>query len=300
MDTPPSASRRRFIQRGLLTAGGAMLAPGMAWAAPRPLFTGLGMTAPLERAAELKAGGADFVVEQVARLLIPDRPDADFAAMRERVAASPLPVLGCNSFLRDPRLRCTGPDADHPRVLAFAETAFRRFASIGGEYIVFGSNTARQLPEGWAKARGDEQFVALLRAMGPLAAKHGIVVAVEAQQASECNYLNHLDEVVEVVAAANQPAIRVLADLFHMARMGDSPEEIVRAAPWIGVVELAESGKRTLPGVDGDDFRAYFAALAAGGYSGRVDIEADGTPEQIAAAFATLRRQVGEVEAARG
>jgi sugar phosphate isomerase/epimerase len=299
MEAPSSPSRRRFLQRGLLAAGGAVLAPGMAWAAPRPLFTGFGMTAALDRAAELKAGGADFVVEQVARLLMPDRPDADFAPVRERVAAAPLPVLGCNSFLRDPRLRCTGPDADHPRVLAFAETAFRRLAAIGGEYIVFGSNTARQLPEGWAKARGDEQFIALLRAMGPLAARHGIMVAVEAQQASECNYLNHLDEVVEVVAAANQPAIRVLADLFHMARMGDSPVELVRAAPWVGVVELAENARRTLPGVEGDDFRPCFAALAAGGYSGRMDIEADGTPGQIAAAFATLRRQVGEVESAR-
>ncbi len=262
--------------------------------ARRPLFTGVGITAPLERAAELKACGADFLVESVARFLVPDRPDADFAPGRERAAAAPLPVLGCNSFLRDPRLRCTGPDADHPRVLAFAETAFRRLREVGGEYIVFGSNTARQLPPGWPKEKADEQFVALLQAMGPRAARHRITVAVEAQQASECNYLNHLGEVTDVVRSADHPAIRVLADLFHMAHMGDTPADLARAMPWVGVVELAENKDRTLPGVAGDDFRPFFAALAAGGYSGRLDLEANGSPAQIKKAFEVIRRQAAE------
>jgi sugar phosphate isomerase/epimerase len=64
--------------------------------------------------------------------------------------------------------------------------------------------------------------------------------------------------------------------------------------PWVGIVELAENGNRTLPGVAGDDFRPYFATLAAGRYSGRMDIEADGTPEQLKVAFATIARQVAE------
>jgi len=139
-----------------------------------------------------------------------------------------------------------------------------------------------------------------LQAMGPLAARHGITVAVEAQQASECNYLNHLDEVVAVVAAANQPAVRVLADLFHMARMGDTPADLARAMPWVAVVELAEKANRTLPGVAGDDFRPYFAALKAGGYSGRMDIEASGTPEQFKAAFASIARQVADLDVPAG
>lgn len=294
---PAFSSRRAFIQRGLLATAGLALPPAILQAAgaKTPLFTGVGVTGPLERAAEFRAAGADFLVETTARFLMPGRPEADFEAQRARAAASPLPVRGCNIFLADPKLRCTGPDADHPRVLAFAETAFRRLRSVGGEYIVFGSGGARQLPPGWTKAQGDAQFIALLRAMGPLAARHGILVAVEAQRASECNYLNHLDEVVAVVVAAEQPSVRVLADLFHMMWMGDAPEELVRAAPHVGVVELAEKEKRTPPGVAGDDFRPYFAALARGGYSGPMDIEANGTAEQFTKAFAEVRRQVAAV-----
>ena len=242
----------------------------------------------------MKEYGADFLVESVTRFLVPDRPDAEFEPLRAKAAAAPLPVLGCNGFLRDPKLRCVGPDADPPRVLAFAATTFERLHKAGGEYIVFGSNTARQNPEGWTKAKADEQFTALLRDMGPLAARHKIIVALEPQRESECNYINHISEAAELVAAANHPNIRVLADLFHMAVMGDTPADLTRVMRWVGVVELAEKENRTLPGVAGDDFRPYFKALADGGYSGRLDIEASGTPEQLKTAFRTIARQAAD------
>jgi sugar phosphate isomerase/epimerase len=262
---------------------------------PRALFAGIGITGPLRRAAEFKAAGADYIVPSVADFLMPDRPEAEFEEQREIAARGALPVLGCNSFLRHSRLRCTGPDADHATVLEFSETAFRRLARAGGKFIGFGSNTSRQIPDGWPKARADEQFVALLQAMGPLAAKHGISVSVEQQRRIECNYLNRIGEVVAVVTAANHASIRVLADLYHMAVMGDTPADLDRAMPWVALVELAEKENRTLPGIAGDDFRPWFAALARGGYKGYISIEGDGTPQQLATAFATIAHQSVEV-----
>jgi sugar phosphate isomerase/epimerase len=180
-------------------------------------------------------------------------------------------------------------------VLSFCEIAFRRLAKAGGKFIGFGSNTSRQIPEGFSKTRADEQFIALLRAMGPLAGRYGITVSVEQQRVIECNYLNRIDEVVHVVAATNHPNIRVLADLYHMAVMDDTPADLDRAMPWVGLVELAEKEKRTLPGVAGDDFRPWFAVLARGGYAGYVNIEGDGTAQQLSDAFTTLRAQSAEV-----
>jgi sugar phosphate isomerase/epimerase len=176
-------------------------------------------------------------------------------------------------------------------VLAYATTAFARLESIGGEYIVFGSNTARNIPDGWSKTQADAQFISLLRRMAPAAQAHGITVGVEMQRTSECNYLNLIDEVVKVVAPVDHPSIRVLADLFHMRVMGDTPEQLAKAMPWVGLVELAEREQRTLPGVAGDDFTPYFTELARGGYRGLVDMEGDGTPAQLRNAFATVRAQ---------
>jgi len=283
-----------------LKAGGAGIAGVLATAVVRPafaarsLFREIGITAKIDRAAELKALGAGFIVESVADFLVPFASDSQFAAMAAKAKAAALPVRGCNSFMRDPSLICVGPRADHPRVLAYAETAFRRLGALGGSYIVFGSNTARRIPDGWTKAQADEQFVALLRAMAPLAKRHGITVGVEMQRADECNYLNHIEEVVSVVEPVNHPNIRVLADLYHMRVMGDTPEQLAAAMPWVGVVELAERARRTLPGVDGDDFVPYFSVLARRGYRGLVDIEGDGTPEQLRAAFTTVITQAAQ------
>ena len=183
-------------------------------------------------------------------------------------------------------------------MLAYAETAFARLRSLGGEYIVFGSNSARRIPDGWSKPQADEQFVALLRAMAPGARRHRITVGVEMQRSQECNYLNVIDEVVNVVAPVNHPNIRVLADLYHMRVMGDSPEKLAAAMPWVGLVEMAEREQRTLPGVAGDDFRPFLEVLARGGFHGLLDIEGDGTAEQLRQAFITVAAQSADAERA--
>jgi sugar phosphate isomerase/epimerase len=277
-----------------LKAGLALAVLSAPALAARQLFSAVGITAKIQRAAELKALGADFIVESVADFLMPFAGDAEFAANRQMALAAPLRIRGCNSFLRDPSLVCVGPKADHARVLAYARTAFERLRAVGGEYIVFGSNSARRIPEGWDKRQADEQFVALLKAMAPLAAQHGITVGIEMQRREECNYLNYIEEVVNVVAPVDHPNIRVLADLYHMRVMGDSPQSLMKAMPWVGLVEIAERERRTLPGVAGDDFRPYLAALAHGGYHGLADIEGDGTAQQLGNAFKTMRSQAAD------
>jgi len=289
----------RSRRRALLKAAGSLaltasLPVQAAAAAPRPLFAAIGITAKLERAALLETLGAEFLVESVADFLMPFASDAEFASNKEKAKGAPLRVRGCNSFLRDPSLVCVGPKADHPRVLAYSSTAFARLRAIGGEYIVFGSNSARRIPEGWSKAQADEQFVALLKAMAPLAKACRITLGVEMQRSQECNYLNYIDEVVNVVAQVNHPNVRVLADLYHMRVMGDTPEKLAAAMRWVGLVEMAEREQRTLPGVAGDDFRPFLEALARGGYRGLVDIEGDGTSEQLRNAFSTVATQAAD------
>jgi sugar phosphate isomerase/epimerase len=280
-------------RRTVLRAAGATICSALApclTAAPQ-LFSAVGITAKIERAAKLKALGAQFIVESVADFLLPFASAAEFAPNKARARAAPLRIRGCNSFLRDPSLVCVGPKADHPRVLAYAEIAFARLRSIGGEYVVFGSNSARRIPDGWTKSQADEQFVSLLKAMAPLAQRHHIIVGVEMQRSQECNYLNYIEEVVNVVSPVDHPNIRVLADLYHMRVMGDTPGKLAAAMPWVGLVEMAEREQRTLPGVAGDDFRPFLAALAGAGFHGLADIEGDGTPAQLRNAFDTVAAQ---------
>lgn len=292
----PHLSRRRFLKTVVLGGIAASSSPGLLGceicsAASRPLFTKIGINGSLNQAAELAAAGIDFLLVGTRKFLIPDEPEAAFEANLRLLEKSPLPILSCNSFLTGGPLCSIGPEANHEQVLRYADTAFRRAKRAGVERIIFGSSASRMRPEGWSKMQADEQFYSLLTRMAELAEAHGIIVAVENLQAKECNYLTRISEVGEIVGAVDHPNIRVLADLYHGSVMGDTPEDFLMVTPWIDTVEIAEAKGRTLPGVGGQDFRPYFRALRAGGFTGPLEMEGKWTIDQVPEALATIHRQ---------
>jgi sugar phosphate isomerase/epimerase len=291
-------TRRTFLHTAAVTTAGVVAAPRLladAIAAPRPLFSQMGISATLDKAAALKAAGAQFLTEGVDRVLMPDKSDAEFSALVEKLRAAPLPVLACGGFIRPAHLRCVGADANHDQVLAWAATCFTRLKKIGGKFIVFGSGGARKLKDGWPVEKADEQFVALLKKMGPLAAASGVTVVVEQLREQECNYINRIAHGARLIRAAGHPHIRLLADLYHMACMGDTPEDLAAAMDVVAHHEIAEKKNRTIPGVDGDDFRPFFKVLRKHGYAGVISVEGRWEPDQVAPAFKEMARQAAEV-----
>jgi sugar phosphate isomerase/epimerase len=240
----PILTRRTFLQS--LAATGAGLAHAQqvsdqnpAGAPGKKLFSAIGIAAKLEKAALVKAAGAEFLTLGVSEILVPDKPDAEFEKKKAELASIGLPALACNSFIRPAHLRCVGPEANHDMVLDWAETTFRRLNQIGGKFIVFGSGRARTIPDGWTKEKADQQFVALLKRMGPLAKAHGITVTVEQLRAEECNYINRIGEAAALIRATGHPNIRLLADLFHMVSMGDTPADLKAAMNVVVHMEIA-------------------------------------------------------------
>jgi sugar phosphate isomerase/epimerase len=290
-----SISRRGFLQTGSLALVGTALVPTLFAETPaKKLFTAMGIAASLDKAAALKADGAEFLTESVGKFLVPDLPEAEFEKNLAKLAASPLPVLACNGFIRPTHLRCVGPDANHEPILAWADITFRRLKKAGGKFIVFGSGGARRIPDGWPREKAEAQFVELLKGLGPLAATHGVTVAVEQLRVEECNLINHIAKCAELIRAAGQPQVRVLADLYHMACGGDTPADFKAALDVVTHIEIAEKEGRTVPGVGGDDFRPFFRVLRQGGYQGAVSIEGKYTDAQIAPAFREIARQAAE------
>ncbi len=288
--------RRRFLQSGLVAGLGLPLfgCQGLAGskATKGPLFTKFGINGSLDEATVIAGQGADFLLITVNGFLKPNKPVAEFEKELRRMEKSPIPVLSCNNFLRGDALRSVGPDAKPDNVLQFAGTTFRRAKRAGVQRIIFGSSGSRRLPKGWSKAQADEQFISLLRKMGDLAGAEGIIVAVENLQQRECNYLTRLHEVGEIVTEVNHPHIRVLADIYHSSCMQDPTEDYRKYAPIIEMVEIAEAEGRTVPGVNGQNFRPYFKALREGGYHGPIEIEGEWTEaDQIARAYAVIREQ---------
>ena len=287
--------RRRCVLLALLF----LLLSAAAPAGRAPSFSPrLGVCTSIANAAAVKSAGGDYVEESVQGFLMPDKPESEFREKVRAAAASPLPVLACNSFLPG-SLKSVGPDARPDEIVAYAGTAFRRAREIGITTVVFGSSGSRSIPDGFDRAEARRQFVGLLRRLGPVASAHGVVVAIEPLNRDECNFINTVAEGAAIVREAGHPNIRLLADIYHMLRENEGPEALVAAGPFLRHVHIAEKDRRTPPGIGGDDFRPYLRALRRAGYAGAISIECrwDDLAAQLPAALKGLRDQIARLDA---
>jgi hydroxypyruvate isomerase len=129
--------------------------------------------------------------------------------------------------------------------------------------------------------RQDELATENLVLAGRAADRIGAVVLIEALNAAESPHYPLLSladaaAVVDRVAAVSEvDNLRLLCDLYHLARGGetDLPGTIAAHAGWIGHVQLADCPGRHQPGTGSLDLAAAQAALADGGYTGWIGLE---------------------------
>ncbi len=250
-------------------------------------------TAAATHAALLAGSTLTYVEENVQSFLAPR--DGDGATWQARLAAARAagkPIRAANCFL-PADLPCVGPAIDRPAITAWATTAFARAEQAGIRSIVFGSGGSRRIPEGFERSQAIDQFVALLRELGPRAAACGVTLVVEPLNTGECNFINSLAEGAAMVRAANEPGVRLLADIYHMLRDGEGAEAIAPVADLLAHTHIAERATRTAPGVAGDDVTAYLRALITAGYRGPMSLECGWADLalQLEPALAELRRQ---------
>ncbi len=122
-----------------------------------------------------------------------------------------------------------------------------------------------------------------LRAVGELAVKHAVRLALEFN--SQAEQLNTLASVREVLALANDPSCGLLLDTYHLGRSGATLAEIEKVPlAEIAYVQFSdvprsglEPGKaldRLPPGRGSVPFKEIFALLARKGYRGFMSYEA--------------------------
>jgi sugar phosphate isomerase/epimerase len=204
-----------------------------------------------------------------------------------------MPASNC---LLPASLKIVGPSVDTVALTRYAETIFRRAREIGMTIMVVGSAGARMIPEGWSAARAFEQYVETLRLFAPLAQAQGVTLVVEPLNRGECNLVNTIVEGAEAVRRADHPSVKLLVDLFHMLRNGESADDILRVGP-VYHAHLAEDKDRAAPGVNGEDFRPFLRALKKIGYNYRLTIECvwkTGAVHEAAPAIAALRAQLAD------
>jgi sugar phosphate isomerase/epimerase len=188
--------------------------------------------------------------------------------VEEAVRASGLPVA------------CVGVEfgwmwaegAERTRLLRVFDEQCARAAALGSRTVMSPVD----------KTRGDvARAASSVREVGDIAARHGRRLAVEFN--SQCEQLNTLERLREVLAKAAHPACGLLIDAYHMQRSGGSPRELddVAAADVVYVqfsdvppdAKPGEVLNRLPPGKGIVPFKEFFAAIRATGYAGFASYE---------------------------
>jgi sugar phosphate isomerase/epimerase len=239
------------------------------------------------------APGIDYLEGFTQELLLPETPEETRAKPAEAILAKGFTLPASNRFV-PPDLKVVGPTIDYARLDRFAANCFRRAKEINMTLIVFGSAGARMIPEGFSASAAFEQYVDVLRQLGPLAEEQGVTLLVEPLNRGECNCVNTILEGAEAVRRANNRGVQLLVDIFHMLRNGESPDDIVKVAPLIKHAHMAENKDRAAPGIHNENLRPFYRALKRAGYNDKLTIEADWTdfPAQVGPAIAALRGQL--------
>lgn len=256
----------------------------------------IGCCRRVEEAVHIADAGGAYLEIGINSFLCPEEGDEVFAANLEKAKDCPVPILAGNGFYPGD-IRLTGEDADLDRALDYARTAIIRAGTLGLRYMVLGSGVARRIPDGFSREEAENQFVTLLKGMGPIAAEHGITIVIEPLRSEETNFINSVREGTAICRKVNHPDICVLADFYHMAQEGEDAGAIVEAGDLLRHCHIAECEGRTCPGVHGDDFTPYFKALKEIGYEGNISIECDWEDfeSQIAPAIDEMKRQIESI-----
>jgi sugar phosphate isomerase/epimerase len=193
-------------------------------------------------------------------------------------------------------IKIAGPNVDEKRVLGYLDTVAGNAQKAGIPVLVLGSGGARKLPDNYDKESAKTEFAKLARKMAEVAKKHKVTIVLENLNSTETNFLNTLKDAAAVVNSVNHPNFRLNADIYHMLKENESPEEILKAKSIVAYCEVAEKDERTLPGVKGDDFKPYFSALRKINYKGPIIIEGrtKDLKKDAPAAFSFLTQQLKE------
>ena len=239
-----------------------------------------GVCSSVDNVPRLKALGYDYIEANFSNVV--KMTDEEYNEWAKKVMESGFKVETCNCFFPG-NVILTGPDADISFVHDYVELGMSRVKPLGCEIVVLGSGKARNIPEGFDRETGIEQFCDVLKIAGDVAAKYGIKIVIEPLNAKkETNLVNTVQDCLDIIKRAGHPNIFALADFYHVFMSGESLDAIINAKELLAHTHLARANEdRCMPTTD-EDFeqcKIWAEALKQNGYTGRMSLEGSFKPE---------------------
>ena len=172
-----------------------------------------------------------------------------------------------------------GENADFKKARDYVSEVCEKTKNVGFKVAVFGSGRSRYCPEGFSKERAMEQIIKVTgEILAPAAEKYNFVIAIEELNKGETNTINSLSEAEYVAKQVNNKNIKVLADIYHIAKEGDTLASL-KDTDLLAHCHISSPVTRKYPHSSDspEDIavnRQFFADLRAVNYNARISIEA--------------------------
>jgi len=202
-----------------------------------------------------------------------------------------IPMISSGQVFAEGGLCFTSPDkAIRDRAISRIKGLIdlaRRFGSMANIGRVRGP-----LDPGQSRREAEDRFLDAMNELALYAAPKGIAIALEPVNRYEINFINRVEEAVEIIERLGRPNIKVMPDVFHMNIEDRSIEGSLAAhIDHIAYIHFADSN-RLAPGMGHLNFPNIVSVLKSVGYSGYVTAEIlpYPTPDEAAAQAARYLR----------
>jgi sugar phosphate isomerase/epimerase len=228
--------------------------------------------------------GFDYYEPEVAEIAQMD--DAQFAAWKERVVASPIRCRSFRSFIR--RLQVVGENvsAHEEELKDYLEQNLDRCRQLGGRIVVWGSAGSRKVPDGFDRDKAWQQIQSFLHLAGDIAQKNNLIIAIEPLRKQESNIINTAEQALQLVHEVNHSNVKMIVDFYHLRQENEDPDVIRLAQKEIVHLHFANPEGRRWPRSASEDplYSRFFSLIKEIGYQGGLSIEGNGTFENDAEA----------------
>ncbi len=235
-----------------------------------------------ERASET---GADYA--EVSGWSYMQLDEFEFAAAEKNMKDSGIPIKTMNGLFI-PELKLVGEDVTPAEeVKSYLEKCFARAERLGVKTAVWGSGKARSYEESFGRERAEEQLIETGIAVGDTAEKFGIRVAIEPLNHFETNIFYTVKEGAEFCRKINHPAVKLLADSYHMLVENESFDTLKDYSDVLIHAHIASgvAGRKDIREIpeksDKYNIKAFLFALKDAGYNDTLTIEAGGKQDFI-------------------
>lgn len=224
---------------------------------------------------QISESGFDFAELDIPEITALSAPE--LKRLQQKVESGvPIPIASRLLPFSEPLFFKIGYEPESLR--AYLEDACSKTAQIGVHAVILGNGKARSmLSEDDCKR--EDIFLDTLGLMAEITAKNGQELILEPLGPRYSNYINTVEQAVQIIKKVGANNLFTMADLRHMVGANDPFSNIECYLPYIHHLHIdypLSYPERLYPSVEDDyDYSDYLRAIMKARYDGTITVEAD-------------------------